>query len=298
MENFRKNVPSLNALVALEAAVRNRSFTLAARELGVTQAAVSRQISILEDELGVQLFVRRHRMVDPMPSCLLLADTLSRCFSDIRQGVDLVRAEIGSQVVTIGTSVAFATLWLMPKLTEFRAQFPSVQIRLVSQDSRSNLKMTEVDVAVWFGTPPFDNGCVVGTRPDLIFAVCSPGVASRFETAEHFFRSPSDLIEQDTASWEWNSWKKWFAQAGLAVKVPRATLHCNHYTDALEAARAGQGIALGWDILVRRYIADGSLVRLGDRAVSPDEHYNVIVPSQRTRNGLNERVALWLLEKL
>ena len=298
MKNFKKNVPSLTAMVALEAAARHQSFTLAAQELGVTQAAVSRQIGALEQDLGTRLFLRGHRSVEPTPSCLILVATLSKSFSEIMHSVDSIRTVSRDEVVTIGTSTAFATLWLIPRLTELHQCFPSIQIRLVSQDSRRNLNMAEVDVAVWFGTLSAENGKMLRSRPDSIFPVCSPAVAARFGTAEQFFRAPSGLIEHDTSNREWNSWKQWFAHACPGVKIPAANMRFNHYADALEAAKAGQGIVLGWNVLVQRYLRDGSLVVLGDRAVTPDGCYSVIIPLRDKPSELSERVASWIVDNL
>jgi LysR family transcriptional regulator, glycine cleavage system transcriptional activator len=298
LAGFRKNVPSLNALVALEAAARHKSITLAAAELGVTQAAVSRQISALELELGTQLFVRKHRSIEPTSNCLLLASSLANSFSAISESVDLVRSSNRSETVTIGATLAFSTLWLLPRLTEFRKRFPSVQIRVVSQDSRIQLASGEIDVAIRFGTPPFEDAEVIASKADTIFPVCSPEYAKRLDDTAHFYDLQTDLIANDVSDREWYSWVDWFSRAGIKLPVPKPSLRFNHYADALQAARAGQGIALGWNVLVKNFLDDGSLVRLGELVVTPEGRYNVLVPKRAKRMPIRDVAAEWLANSL
>ncbi len=298
LASFRKAIPSLNALVALEAAARHRSITLAAQELGVTQAAVSRQIAALEADLGTLLFQRRHRAIVPTDNCLELATSLATSFSGIRQSVEQARARAISQVVTIGTTLAFSTLWLMPRLRAFRDAFPDVQVRLVSRDSRIGLESGEVDVLVRFGVPPFDDGRLMGTRTDVLFPVCSPTFAARAGDGDAFIERAADLIENDVSDRQWYSWQTWLTRVGLPKTSVSPAMRFNHYTDAVEAARAGQGVALGWSALCERYIRDGSLVRLGSREVLPEGMYTVLVPARRRSTPVGEQVARWLAEEL
>ncbi|OUJ03907.1 LysR family transcriptional regulator [Acetobacter cibinongensis] len=300
MKNFRKNVPSLNALVTLEAVVRHRSFTMAAGELGVSQAAVSRQIAVLEQDLGIPLFIRGYRTIDPTPNCLVLVETLSKSFADIMQVVDCVRVSErkAKQTVTIRTSAAFATLWLLPRLGTLHALFPTTQIRLASQDSRAALNMDGTDVAVWFGLPPFEKGNVVGTRKDTVYPVCSPSFLSRVPDPDAFLSAPAHLIEHDNTNREWDSWRQWFIDAGIKAKKTESDLSLSHYADVLAAAKAGQGVALGWHVLVRQSLEDGSLTRLGSREVKCSGCYNVITSLQDTSHGVGEAIALWILQNL
>src|SRR5262245_19865437 len=241
----RKNFPSLNALLVLEAAVRHRSFTTAAVELGVTQAAVSRQVALLEEQLDTQLFLRKHRSIEPTPPCLMLASSLARSFANISESVEMVRSTKHPESVTIGATLAVSTLWLLPRIGEFRKRIPSAQIRVMSQDARINLNNGEADVIVRFGSPPFDDGEVVASRSDEVFPVCSPDYAQRVEVSESMFRKQVvDLIGQDAVDRTWYSWADWFSRAGITAANSQPALRFNNYSEALQAARAGHGIAL------------------------------------------------------
>jgi len=298
MAHFRKSIPSLSALLALEAAARHRSITLAAGELGVTQAAVSRQIAALEAELGQLLFHRRHRAIEPTETCLALTASLATSFTAIRQSVELARSRGGDTIVTIGTTLAFSTLWLMPRLRAFRDAVPMAQVRMVARDSRIGLDTGEADVVVRFGVPPFDDGRLISACRDVVAPVCAPTFAERIRDADHFMTAPTDLIENDVTDRQWYSWSDWFARAGLGTTIRARSMHFNHYTDAIEAARAGEGVALGWMTLCERYIDDGTLVRLGTREVVPEGTYNVLLPGRRTSDPVAELAARWLSEQL
>lgn len=295
--NFKRKLPSLTALVALEAVVRHRSVTLAARELGVTQAAVSRQVAALELEFGTELFVRGHRAIEPTSACAALANTLADSFGEITRGVEALRASLGTEVVTIGATVAFTTFWLLPRLADFRRLYPNIQIRLVSQDSKLNLAGGEVDVAIRYGVPPFGDCNVLGSRGDEIMPVCSPAYAQRL-SENGSWQAGCELIEFDTGEKGWYTWRDWFARTGSKAAMPRPSLRFSHYTEAIAAARAGQGVALGWGLLVETFIDDGSLVRIGATSLVADGQHNVVAPLKPSHALLTTLAGNWMTDAL
>lgn len=292
-----KNVPSLTALVALEATIRNKSFTEAARELGVTQAAVSRQIACLEQDFGVSLFTRGHRSIQPTSACAALGAALAEHFSGITRAVEVVRATSKDPVITLGATVAFSTFWLLSRLMEFRRLHPHIQLRVISQDAKINLESGHVDIAIRYGNPPFDDASVLASCGDIIVPVCSPDYAAQIAD-RHFWETGTDLIEYDAADSLWYSWPKWYAQMGLKKPAGEPSMKFSHYTETIAAARAGQGVALGWGVLVNTFIEDGSLVALSERALVPDGRYNIVVPLNSPRSGVAELAASWLITAL
>lgn len=296
---IRHSMPSLNALLVLEAAARHRSFTLAAEELRVTQAAISRQVAALEQELQTALFVRKHRAIEPTPACLQLAATLSTCFASIADGVDQVRSSAQTEVVTIGATLAFSSFWLLPHLGGFRRLHPQPQIRVISQDTRIHLGGGDVDVVVRFGIPPFDDGVVVASRTDEVFPVCAPDYAARMQALGAHLHSPAcDLIAQDVPDRSWYSWSDWFERAGLPAKTTQATLRFSNFAEALQAAKAGHGVALGWGALVDQSLSEGSLVRWGDAAITAEGRYNIVVPTRKKRHPWRDTFVQWLAQSL
>lgn len=291
---FRKRLPSLTSLIMLEAVLRHKSFTAAAGELGVTQAAVSRQIGILEEELGELMFVRKHRAIEPTPACVLLGTTLAQSFANISDVIHSIKSS-SEDVVTIGATVALSAFWLLPRLPDFRAQNPGIQIRVVSQDSKIDLDDGQVDVAIRFGIPPFNDGTVIASRGDTITPVCSPDYLQR--------RTPGplgvndELIETEAEERSWLTWSHCMVQLGLDFPF-KPSLRFNHYTETISAARAGQGVALGWGALVQTFLDDGSLVAVDDTSIAVEGRYNVLVPIKSRRTVAVDRACSWLTASL
>jgi len=291
---FRKRLPSLTALLMLEAVLRRKSFTAAAGELGVTQAAVSRQIALLEEELGEPMFIRKHRAIEPTAACLTLGTALAQSFTTIAEAVDAIKAS-AQEVVTIGATVAFSSFWLLPRLADFRACNPGVQMRVISQDATINLDSGGIDIAIRFGTPPFGDGMVIASRGDVIMPVCSPDYLARRVPGP--LLPSDDFIETDVPEQSWFSWAQWLGRTGVSF-VMKPSLRFNHYTETIFAARAGQGVALGWGALVETFLKDGTLVAVGDQTISADGRYNVLVPLKARRTIANDRASAWLTAAL
>lgn len=291
---LRKRLPSLTALLTLEAVIRRRSFTAAAEDLGVTQAAVSRQIAALEDEFGQPLFIRKHRAIEPTAACLMLGSVLAQSFTAIADTVDGIKSS-KRDVVTIGATVAFSSFWLLPRLSEFRRMNPGIQVRVVSQDTKISLADGEVDMVIRYGQPPFSDGTVIASRGDVTFPVCSPEYFARRQGGP---LSPADdFIEADVYDRSWYTWNHWLNLADRQFAVI-PSLRFNHYTEAISAARSGQGVALGWGVLIRTFLEDGTLVRLDDAELAVEGRYNVMLPQRGRRTVIIDRAAAWLTKAL
>lgn len=294
--HFRRKLSSLTALVALEAVARHRSISAAAREIGVTQAAVSRQIAALEEDFGRPLFVRAHRAVQPTSECMILGRALADNFYDMAEAIDAMRTT-SRDMVTIGAPVAFSHLWLLPRLLRFRAAHPGAAFRVVSRDDRIDLGSGEADMVIRFGQGPVPDGQVVAKAQDVIFPVCAPGYAARHDLSA-FPDGSIELIEQDVPDRSWFRWADWFAQTGTRPRQARATLRFTYFTDTLSAARAGAGIAMGWRMLLGDDLAGGALVRVGSQEIISPAAYNLVVATGRRVSSQVELLKDWLANEL
>ncbi|MER0237999.1 LysR substrate-binding domain-containing protein [Fulvimarina sp. MAC8] len=296
---LRGSIPSLASLATFEAAARLGGFTKAAEELGVTQAAVSRQIKLLEVELHTSLFVRGHRRVDLTPAGQVLARAVSHSFDTMAEAIAQIRQPALTGTVTIGATHAVSHFWLLPHLKAFREANPGIKLRVLSQDNHFDLRGDDVDLVIRFGRPPFRDGVLVGSVTDEVFPAASPALANELGAdfrAERLSEVP--LITTDIPDATWVSWRQWHAEAGLGRFSEASALRFSQYNDAVYAAIAGEGIVLGWRLLLSQVLADGRLVPLGERTVRSSGLYNVVIASRKTDNLTVQAAAGWIAERL
>lgn len=288
MAGFRRGVSSLGALATFEAAARLTGFTRAAEELGVTQAAVSRQIKLLEADLNMPLFVRGHRKVELTPAGLVLSRALTGAFDQVAEALETIRRPVAGNTVTVAATLAFTHFWLLPRLPAFRAAHPEVQLRLVSQDAGFDLRRDAVDVLIHYGKPPVEGARCLAALPERVFPVCAPELAGRSLDS-------LPLIACEWVEPSWLGWRRWSQLAGLAPITRPSALRFTQYSDAIYSAIAGEGVALGWQALVGLHLAEGRLVRLGAAEVVPDEADMLLVPAQRRAPRAAQRFTDWLV---
>jgi DNA-binding transcriptional LysR family regulator len=294
MAGFRKDVSSVTALVTFEAAARLRSFTLAARELGVTQAAVSRQIRNLESDLGFAVFRRQHRRVELTEAGSILATTLSRAFEQIGDSIRLLKHSSKVDELTICATVAVSHFWLMPLISDFRSAHPGLRLRIIAQDAPADPDRDGVDVLLRYHSAPPPAGKSVLLATDEVFPVCSPEFLrreGRIDSIEQLLRQP--LITTDPADPSWIGWSEWMQALERPQKVFVHSLRLSHYTDAIFAAVSGQGVALGWGFLVARALQEKSLVRVTREAVAPAGGYYLVVPDSRVQKPAAADFVRW-----
>ena len=298
MEGFRRRLPSMTSLVVLEAVARRLSFTQAAAELNVTQAAVSRQIHALEQELGFPLFRRLHRRVELTERGRMLAQVLSQSFALIDQTLTSVRSQSEADELAIGASVAFTQLWLLPRISEFRRRHPDTKIRLITQDAPLDLERDLVDVAIRYGDGAWPDGRSVLLCEDDLFPVCSPDYAAAHrlpDTAQGLLAHP--LVDYEASNPGWIGWKEWLA-AFAADRPARPMLRLSYYSDVIHAALAGHGIALGWNRLIEDLLAQGRLRRVTDLRLHTRGAYFVVIPNRESPKPNVQAFVAWLRERL
>lgn len=299
MTNLRRSIPSMSALATFEAAARLGSFTHAATELGVTQAAVSRQVKLLEDALNTRLFVRANRRVVLTASGAALAATVSTAFGSMAEMIETIRQPFAADTVTLGATLAFSHFWILPRLTGFRTEHPDIKLKLLADDSITDLRRDRLDVAVRFGKPPFADAQTIASTPDTVFPVCSP----RLLDAHRMTPGDADLarlplIASDSVNPSWLTWRTWAQGVGLGPAIGKASdlsrLRFNHYTDTIQAAVNGEGVALGWGALLGGHLEEGRLVRLGSDTLTLQERYHVLIPQGRAPSQAATLFVDWL----
>lgn len=297
METLRSLLPSINGLVVFEAAGRLGSFTAAARELRMTQAAVSYAVNRLEEHLGTPLFLREHRRVR-------LSEAGERFFADVSIGLthirrsaqDLRAVAMGGHV-TLSCSTAFAAFWMVPRMAQLRADLPHIDLRIQTADRDLDLLGEGIPMAVRAGNPSeWPQYQAQPLAAEEIYPVCGASyLAGRARAV-----MPADLLDHQLIHLEEPyrsaaTWRDWFASAGIeGRRVPKG-LQINDYVLVLQSVIAGQGVALGWRHLVEGLVQKGVLVRLTDHVLTTGMDFHVIWPRDVALSRAAQEVRDWLL---
>jgi DNA-binding transcriptional LysR family regulator len=199
------------------------------------------------------------------------------------------------QELVLAATSAFSHFRLLPRLAALKQAQPELQLRIATQMFTADLRAKEVDVAVRFGNGYWSDGTATLLFDEEVFPVCSPAwLASqrRPDTLEDM--ASAALIESDATSEGWMRWEEWFQAVGFRPVRLNFALRCTLYTDAIQAARFGQGVALGWGRLVHDLIEAGELVRLPVASFRTSDSYYVVVPHGRTITPAVDGLIEWL----
>ncbi|NBA98466.1 LysR substrate-binding domain-containing protein [Pseudomonas sp. R5(2019)] len=297
-KGYRRIIPSMTALLVFEAVARLNSFTQAARELGVTQAAVSKQVKMLEENLGTQLFHRLHRDIRLTGEGSALFAVVSKSMQQIARVFDTISEGSAEQELVLVTTAAFSQLRVMPRLAALRAALPNVQLRLATQMFTGDLRNHDIDLAVRYGNGKWEDGHSMLLFHEEIFPVCSPAwLASHPEPSSLEDLFQADLIDSDVTTEGWMNWQSWFKEQAQSPPRLHYSLRCNLYSDTIQAALHGHGVALGWGRLLDHLLASGELVRLTPFVVKPKDAYYVVLPAGRAATPTLLRLVEWLRDE-
>jgi LysR family glycine cleavage system transcriptional activator len=299
MNQVRHRPLAVGSLRAFDAVARRLSFRAAAEDLHLTQPAVSRQIRGLEDEIGAALFLRGTRHVELTNAGATLLRAVAPLLAQLDATVRHLRSAQRRQPVGVATFASLASLWLLPRLAGFQAEHPAIDIRVSAADALVDLDDPDIDLALRY--------CLPADAPpgstELFGEVLTP-VASPALLARQPLRVPDDLaqhtlLEEDDPrpSAEYLSWRHWLAQHATPGLQPRGWIYLNFTYQQIQAALAGQGVALARLALVRESISRGELIEpfgAAGRSGSPFAYWLVRWPARRQRPAL-AAFESWLL---
>jgi putative choline sulfate-utilization transcription factor len=298
-DRLRRKLPPLSSLMAFEAAGRHLNFTLAGKELNVTQAAISRQIHSLEDHLGFPVFIRQHRAVRLTPDGEKFHRVVTMSLQHVAEAAGELQRKANRRTVTVGTTIAFATFWLMPLLNRFRAEDPEVELRLMASDAPIDLLADGVDLAVKYGDGRWPGLDAVYLFRDEIFPVCSPDFLKAHPAADSLAGLPKlPLLELEEVDASWMDWPRWLAAAGIAARPGSRSLVYNNYPLLIQAAVDGHGVALGWRYFVDELLQSGRLVHVTGQTVRTGLGFYLVTPQGETRSAHAVRLHDWLTSRI
>jgi LysR family transcriptional regulator, glycine cleavage system transcriptional activator len=290
-------LPPLNALRCFEAAARWQSFSKAADELHVTQSAVSHQIRQLEQWFGGSLFDRLGRQTVPTPKGEELAKALAEAFDIMATACKRVSQSDATPALTIASLPSIATIWLIPRLARFFADYPEISVKVVYAFAGQPLNFDDYDIAILWGVDEWD-GCLKTPLLDgSTIAVCNP----QFLAREGAIAEPQDLagktLLHDT---DRQGWQNWMRTAGVKHAGPAPGPTFEDFNLLRAAALAGQGVALCPRSLIRDDLASGRLVQMFNNIVIMRDHaYYMIEPADahHQHGKAVARFKAWLMEQ-
>jgi LysR family glycine cleavage system transcriptional activator len=287
MQAYRKSLPPLDTLVFFEAAMRHLNFTEAAEELFVTQAAVSKRIRQLEEWLGVDLFERSGRRLQPTEAGTYLAEKTGMTLDYLTQALSALKVP-ERPVVRIASVTALAAFWLQPKLKDFALSEEACLFNLATADDLGDLLKPEHDLVILHG-----DGRFPGWQSELLFQEVLTPVGTP-EVIEHVLHggnglSPS-LLNYPRLAPNWIDWPGWIQRTGR-TELKNWPVHvCASYNQSIGRALKGQGLALGALPLLQEEISSGRLVPLDSATLKTGMGYFIAWPNMRPLGVEAERM--------
>lgn len=290
----RRFLPPLSALMAFEAAARHGGFTAAARELNVSQAAVSRRVQLLEELLGLTLFERIRQRVVLTPAGAAYARELQEALGRIGTAtVNTMAARGGNATLNIATLPTFGTRWLIPRLPDFAARHPQITVNLPTRIENFDFTAEPLDAAISFGDPVWP-GAVVDR---LIEEELVP-VATRKLLNKHRIRKPEDLfkiplLQQSTRP---TAWADWFSALGIACPPVPLGPRYGQFAMIVQAVIVGIGAAIVPRFLVERELKEGELIAPFPQTIGSKQAYCLFYPEAKRNDPALRAFRDWLVE--
>ncbi|MCW5687983.1 MAG: LysR family transcriptional regulator [Pseudolabrys sp.] len=293
MSQIRRLLPSLNSLVAFEAAVRCGTFAKAASELGVTGPAVSRTIARLENHLGMPLFRRTPRGAVLTKEGTSLFSGISQSFGEIEKTVAelLVRTKPVRRPIVLSVSAAFATHWFMPRLSRFQARFPGEEIHFQLINGPLEGPVDGVDIAMRFDPRADANTRVYPLMRELLLPVCSDRYQGARNEADELLPAAARMISLSGSQFQWHQ-----LFAPDFAGSPEKEILLTDYTLVVQAALVGQGMAVGWLNVVSGLLASAALVPALPQVIATGRRCDLVLP-ERSNSAVVTEICDWMVDE-
>lgn len=287
-----RSLPPLNALRAFEAAARHLSFTLAAEELHVTQAAVSHQVKGLEDRLGLKLFRRLPRGLMLTEQGQSLLPELRGAFDRIEQAMNKLSMLGNEGPLTVSLMTTFALTWLVPRLHRFQARHPTIDVRMLTTNRIADFGREDIDLAIRYARDPRQPG-LRGDKlfNDLLTPLCGAAYRDRLLAPADLLRVP--LIDTTGDP----DWLVWLAAAGVRQPPRNPPMVFDSTKIAVDAAMEGAGVAIGAPFLFKAELASGRLFQPFDLVVPNGKGFWLVGPESTAEQPKLKALREWLLEE-
>ena len=291
--HMARRLPPLNSLKSFEAAGRRLSFTRAAQELNVTQAAVSHQIKVIEEYLGVTLFVRTPRKLVLTEQGKTLLPDVIEAFDKVSNAIGAIKQEPSSKMISVRLAPSFAAKWLSPRLKYFWLQYPEIDLCLYHAHPAVDFDREEIDIAVTYGKGDWP-GVVVDPILSLdFFPVCTPAFMSNDKPLSDIDNLRYYSLLHDA---NYECWADWLKLANIdGINASKGTI-IDDTNVLIQAAVDGQGVALGSTTFVQDLLDSGKLIKPFDITLVNEFAYYIVCPEVHLKNPSVQAFKGWLLE--
>ena len=288
-----RRVPPLKSLRAFEAAGRHLSFTRAADELFVTQAAISHQIKSLEEFLGVPLFIRQNRKLLLTDEGQIYWPKIRDIFEKLIAATEQVKTQGFAGPLTVSVIPTFATSWLIPRLSNFNKTYPDIEVRLKASDDRVDFLREDVDIAIYYEIGDYPGLHSVTLLSEKLTPLCSPALLE----GDNPLRTPEDLKHHNLLhDINTNDWKRWLKKAGvMGINLNHGSIF-SHSSMVQKAAVYGQGVAMGHVVLSQPEVAAGRLVRPFEMVMESSYSYDIVCPIESAERPRVKAFIDWLVD--
>lgn len=290
----RRLLPSTSSLAAFDAVARNLSFSVAAEELSLTQGAVSRQISALEEQLGAMLFDRTSRQVVLTPAGQDYYKAIDPALTAIRSASLRAMSNARGTTLNLAFLPTFGTRWLIPRIPRFVASFPDIILNFATRIGQFDFDREGLDAAIHIGQPDWPNADCVFLTNEFVAPICTPEFLQR-----HPIRKPEDLLALPLfhMASRPGAWEHWFKSLDIATP-PLGGMRFEQFSHVSQACLAGLGMALMPIFLIRAEIDSGQLlVAYPHRIQSPSSYY-FVTPKSRSNTMAVTAFRDWLLAEV
>jgi LysR family glycine cleavage system transcriptional activator len=289
----------MTALQAFEAAARHLSFTKAAEELNLTQAAISHRIKTLEERFRVKLFRRLNRRLELTDAARTYLPALREALDTIGAATDRISHQEVVAPIRLTVFLSFATKWLQPRLMRFSEHHPEIDVRVTADDRLMNLNREGIDVGIRLGHGRYPGHRVEMLMTDEIAPVCSPALLE----GSHPLRRPSDLKKHTLLhdmAWfeeERSDWSDWLEIAGVGDLDATSGPGFNLWSMLIDAAVAGEGVALARMALARNDLRSGNLIAPFGPVLQSNSSYWLLSRPEHANEPNVRRFREWLLSE-
>ncbi len=298
MKTLKSRLPPMKSLVAFEAVARYLSVTKAAEELCVSREAISRQIRVLEEYLGVKLFDRLHRAMSLTKPGKEFQLTIKASLENIAEASGQIKKDVQPLKISISSTIAISSFWLTPRLIKYKSQFPEAEFRVAVSDQPCDMVNDEIDIGFRYGQGNWPGLSAIKLFEVTSFPVCTTEYLKKSKP----IRTAMDLLDHTLINLDGEfhadeDWAWWLKGHGVPLSSSFKTLDFDSYANVIQVALNGQGIALGFSGLIADLPANKKLVQPLNTSLSKNRAVYLVYPNGVVLTRQTQNFIDWILEE-